>query len=71
MTLRTMQNPWTSGRHKLFMNLRSENPVARIKAFISRCKAQGMTYQETLAAVEDKLNYFPTEAEIVVSEFWK
>ena len=29
-----------------------------------------MTYQETVETVKNKYNYFPTEAEIVVKDFW-
>ena len=30
-----------------------------------------MTYPEAIAAVEEKFNFFPTEAEIVLKDLWK
>ena len=71
MMLWAIQEPKTSKRRKASGWNVTGNPLDPIKAFVSQCKTQGMTYQETIAAVEEKFNYFPTEAEIVVRDFWK
>jgi hypothetical protein len=65
-----MYEPKASKRRKASRGIGSENPLDLIKAFVSQCKAQGSTYEETVSAVEEKFNYFPTEADIVVNEFW-
>ena len=71
MMLWTFQEPKASGHPNAPGVTGLENPLTLIKTFIPQCRTHGMTYQETIAAVEKKFNYFPTEAEIVVRDFWK
>ncbi len=70
MMMRTMYEPKTSKRRKASMGIKTENPLDHIKACVSQCRAQGMAFQETVETVKSKFNYFPTEAEIVVKDFW-
>ena len=70
MMLWTMYEPKTSKRRKASGGIKMENPLDLTKAFISQCRTQKMTYQETVEAAERKFNYFPTEAEVVVNDFW-
>jgi hypothetical protein len=65
-----MYEPKTSKRRKASMCIKTENPLDHIKACVSQCRAQGMAFQETVETVKSKFNYFPTEAEIVVKDFW-
>ena len=70
MMMWTMYEPKTSKRRKASMGIKTENPLDHIKAGVSQCRAQGMAFQETVETVKSKFNYFPTEAEIVVKDFW-
>ena len=70
MMMWTMYEPKTSKRRKASMGFKTENPLDHIKACVSQCRAQGMAFQETVETVKSKFNYFPTEAEIVVKDFW-
>lgn len=66
----TVQEPAPSKRRKASGKIISGNPINQAKNFIAQCKTQGMTYQEVVIAVEERFGYFPTEAEIIVREFW-
>ena len=70
MMMWTMYEPKTSKRRKASMGIKTENPLDHIKACVSQCKAQGMTYPETVETIKNQYIYFPTEAEIVVKDFW-
>ena len=70
MMMWTMYEPKTSKRRKASMDIKTENPLDYIKACVSQCRAKGMAFQETVETVKSKFNYFPTEAEIVVKDFW-
>ena len=70
MMLWTMYEPKASKRRKTSGGIKTENPLDHIKTCVSQCRAQGMTFQETVESVKNKYNYFPTEAEIVVKDFW-
>ena len=70
MMMWTMYEPKTSKLRKASMDIKTENPRDHIKACVSQCRAQGMAFQETVETVKSKFNYFPTEAEIVVKDFW-
>ncbi|MER1993121.1 MAG: hypothetical protein ABS897_03765 [Eubacteriales bacterium] len=70
MMMWTMYEPKTLKRRKASMGIKTENPLDHIKACVSQCRAQGMAFQETVETVKSKFNYFPTEAEIVVKDFW-
>ena len=70
MMLWAMYEPKESKRRKASRGMKTENPLDHIKACVSQCRTQGMTYQETVETVKNKYNYFPTEAEIVVKDFW-
>ena len=70
MMMWTMYEPKTLKRRKASMDIKTENPLDHIKACVSQCRAQGMAFQETVETVKSKFNYFPTEAEIVVKDFW-
>ena len=70
MMLWTMYEPKTTKRRKESGGIKTENPLDQIKACVSQCKAQGMTYPETVETVKNQYNYFPTEAEIIVKDFW-
>ena len=66
----TMQELNTDTLRDLAGSIRSFNPINLMKTFVHQCRTKGMSSQETIEAVEDRFNYFPTEAEIVVNEFW-
>ena len=70
MMMWTMYEPKTSKRRKASMDIKTKNPLDHIKACVSQCRAQGMAFQETVETVKSKFNHFPTEAEIVVKDFW-
>ena len=66
----TTQERSPSALRDVYESIRSFNPLQLMKTFIHQCRSNGMTSQETIVAVEERFNYFPTEAEIVVHEFW-
>ena len=70
MMLWTMYEPKASKRRKASGWIGLGNPLDPVRNFIAQCKAQGMTYPETVETVKNQYNYFPTEAEIVVKDFW-
>ena len=70
MMMWTMYEPKISKCRKASMGIKTENPLDHIKACVSQCRAQGMAFQETVETVKSRFNYFPTEAEIVVKDFW-
>ena len=70
MMLWTMYEPKASKHRKASRGMKTENPLDHIKACVSQCKAQGMTYPETVETGKNQYNYFPTEAEIVVKDVW-
>ena len=46
------------------------DPVGRVIEFIRNCRKKGMDKARTADRMVDQLNYMPTEAELVVNEFW-
>ena len=46
------------------------DPVRNMIDFIRDCRKNGMDQSKTIDEIEDHLNYLPTEAEIIVNEFW-
>lgn len=60
----------TALRRDMAGGLRHFNPSTGVKMFVDQCKANGMSKQETTEAAEERFRYFPTEAEIIVNDFW-
>ena len=71
MMLWTIEDPKTSKSRKKSRMIATGNPLDPVKTYVSQCKAQGMTYLQTLAAIEEQFQFFPTEAEIVLEDLWK
>ncbi len=71
MMLWTIEDPKTSKCRKKSRMIATGNPLDSVKTYVSQCKAQGMTYPQTLAAIEEQFQFFPTEAEIVLEDLWK
>lgn len=46
------------------------DPVQNITEFIRNCRSGGMDKNEILDEMVDRLHYMPTEAEIILNEFW-
>ena len=46
------------------------DPVRNMIDFIRDCRKNGMDQSKTIDEIVDHLNYLPTEAEIIVNEFW-
>ena len=46
------------------------DPVREVAEFIRDCRNSGMNKTEIIEEVEDQLQYGPTEAELIVNEFW-
>lgn len=46
------------------------DPVQNITEFIRKCRSGGMDKNEILDEMVDQLHYLPTEAEIILNEFW-
>ena len=46
------------------------DPVRNMIDFIQNCRKNGMDQFKTIGEMVDHMNYMPTEAEIVVNEFW-
>ena len=46
------------------------DPVRNMIDFIRDCRKYGMDQSKTIDEIVDHLNYLPTEAEIIVNEFW-
>ena len=71
MMLWTIEEPKASKGRKTSGTIAMGNPLDPVKTYVSQCKAQGMTYPQTLAAIEEQFQFFPTEAEIVLEDLWK
>ena len=46
------------------------DPVRDVTEFIRNCRNSGMNKTKTAGAMVDQLHYMPTEADIIVDEFW-
>ena len=46
------------------------DPVRDVTDFIRNCRNDGMNKSGTICAMVDQLHYIPTEADIIVNEFW-
>ena len=46
------------------------DPVQNITDFIRNCRHKGMNKTKTAGEMVDHLHFFPTEADIIVNEFW-
>ena len=46
------------------------DPGRNMIDFIRDCRKNGMDQSKTIDEIVDHLNYLPTEAEIIVNEFW-
>ena len=46
------------------------DPVGQMIEFIRDCRNNGMDKSGAIDEVVDHLNYVPTEADIIVNEFW-
>lgn len=46
------------------------DPVRDVTDFIRNCRNDGMNKSGTIEAMVDQLHYIPTEADIIVNEFW-
>ena len=44
--------------------------VRDVTDFIRNCRNDGMNKSGTIEAMVDQLHYIPTEADIIVNEFW-
>ena len=44
--------------------------VREVTDFIRNCRDSGMDKQTVIGKMVDKLDYCPTEADIIVNEFW-
>ena len=46
------------------------DPVQDVTRFIRDCRNSGMNKTEIIEEVEDQLQYGPSEAKLIVNEFW-
>ena len=46
------------------------DPVRDVTDFIRNCRNDGMNKSGVIGAMVDQLHYIPTEADIIVNEFW-
>ena len=46
------------------------DPVRDVTDFIRNCRNDGMNKSGIIGEMVDKLHYIPTEADIIVNEFW-
>jgi len=46
------------------------DPVQNVTDFIRNCRNSGMDKTKVIGEMVDRLHYMPTEADIIVNEFW-
>lgn len=46
------------------------DPVRDVTDFIRTCRSDGMNKSKVIGEMVDRLHYIPTEADIIVNEFW-
>ena len=49
---------------------RPGNPAAGVRRFVRECRKGGMAKEDAIRAAENRYRYLPTEAQIIVNEFW-
>ena len=62
-------NVSTVAKYHRFAGLHFD-PVRDVTEFIRDCRNSGMNKSKIIGAMVDQLHYMPTEADIIVDEFW-